>query len=79
MTVALDDMVGELLDYLDTSGTSENTLVVFTSDHGSQFGVHGIDPWKKKQPYRELVHVPCVVRNAFGSSSTPEGSRIGHC
>ena len=35
MTLALDDMVGDLLDYLDKTGKDKNTLVIFTSDHGT--------------------------------------------
>jgi arylsulfatase A-like enzyme len=62
MTLALDDMLGELLDYLERTGKAENTLVVFTSDHGSQVGAHGVRPWEKRHPYRESTHVPCVMR-----------------
>lgn len=39
MTLALDDMVGALLDHLEQTGKVENTLVVFTSDHASQDGL----------------------------------------
>jgi len=38
-----DRSLGRILDYLDESGLSENTLVVFTSDHGYSLGRHGID------------------------------------
>ena len=62
MTLALDDMVGELLDYLDRSGRAENTLFVFTSDHGTQGGSHGVAPWQKKMPYEESVKVPFILR-----------------
>jgi arylsulfatase A-like enzyme len=62
MTLALDDMLGELLDYLDRTGKAENTLVVFTSDHGSQVGAHGVRPWDKRRPYQESTHVPCIMR-----------------
>jgi arylsulfatase A-like enzyme len=62
MTLAIDDMLGDLLDYLDRSGKAENTLLIFTSDHGTQVGAHGIDPWKKKMPYTESLQVPWIVR-----------------
>ena len=62
MTVALDDMVGQMLDYLDARGLTEDTLVVFTSDHGTQAGAHGIEPWMKKMPYEESLLVPFVMR-----------------
>ena len=62
MTLALDDMVGEMLGFLDRTGLSENTLVVFSSDHGTQAGAHGIRPWHKKMPYQESLRVPLTVR-----------------
>ena len=62
MTLALDDMVGELLDYLGRAGRAGNTLFVFTSDHGTQGGAHGIAPWHKKMPYEESVRVPFIAR-----------------
>ena len=39
-----------------------NTLVVFTSDHGSQVGAQGVAPWNKKQPYQASIHVPWIMR-----------------
>jgi arylsulfatase A-like enzyme len=62
MTLALDDMVGELLGHLDEKGLRENTIVVFTSDHGTQMGAHNPDIWGKKQPYEESLRVPMFVR-----------------
>jgi arylsulfatase A-like enzyme len=62
MTLALDDMLGELLDYLERRGKAQNTLVVFTSDHGTQAGAHGVRPWEKRHPYQESIHVPCIMR-----------------
>ena len=62
MTLALDDMVGQVMEYLERTGRAENTLLIFTSDHGSQFGAHGGYPFQKKQPYEESLRVPCVMR-----------------
>jgi len=62
MTVALDDMVGRMLDYLGCAGLAERTLVIFTSDHGSQIGAQGQGTWEKKLPYEESLHVPFVGR-----------------
>jgi arylsulfatase A-like enzyme len=38
---SFDDNVGRLLDYLDETGLSDNTLVVYTSDQGFYMGEHG--------------------------------------
>ena len=62
MTLALDDMVGDLLDYLDKTGKAKNTLVIFTSDHGTQGGAHGIHPSRKLSPYQESLKVPMLAR-----------------
>ena len=62
MILALDDMLGALLHYLERMGKADNTLVIFTSDHGTQVGAHGIDPWSKKMPYEESIRVPWVMR-----------------
>lgn len=57
---ALDALFGRLLDALDATGQAENTLVVYTSDHGDQLGSHG---WTNKQlPYEESIRVPLLVR-----------------
>ncbi len=57
---AYDDNVGRLLKYLDDSGLSENTIVIFTSDHGFFLGEHG---WfDKRFMYEEAVRVPWIIR-----------------
>lgn len=55
-----DDNVGRLLDYLDKTGLSENTLVVYTSDQGFYMGEHG---WfDKRFMYEESFQTPLVMR-----------------
>jgi arylsulfatase A-like enzyme len=41
MVECIDSNVGKLLDHLDEKGIAENTIVVFTSDHGDLLGEHG--------------------------------------
>lgn len=57
----VDAQVGRILDALDRTGQTENTLVVFTSDHGDMCGAHRqfIKGW---QPYEETYRVPLVMR-----------------
>src|SRR5690606_11976558 len=52
----LDDNVGRLLKFLDESGLSERTLVVFLSDHGEMGGSHGLR--NKQVPFEESLHLP---------------------
>lgn len=55
---ALDDMVGKLLSSLKKTGQLDNTIIVFTSDHGDLLGSQGA--YKKQQPYEESVRVPML-------------------
>jgi arylsulfatase A-like enzyme len=57
---ALDREVGRLLAALDDLDLAENTVVVFTSDHGDLLGSHG--QLNKESPYEESLRVPLVVR-----------------
>ncbi|MFB6218746.1 MAG: sulfatase-like hydrolase/transferase, partial [Halobacteriaceae archaeon] len=54
-----DDRVGELLAALDDSAVAENTVVVYTSDHGEDKGDHGM--WWKNCMYDHAARVPLVV------------------
>lgn len=55
-----DDNVGRLLDYLDKSGLAENTIVVYTTDHGFFLGDHG---WfDKRFMYEQALRVPWMIR-----------------
>lgn len=60
MTAALDEQFGRLLAALDESGLRDDTIVVFTSDHGEMFGAHG--RIFKLTFYEESVRVPLLVR-----------------
>jgi arylsulfatase A-like enzyme len=56
----MDDNLGRLLDFLDQTGLSDNTVVVFTADHGEMLGSRG--RMNKMVPYAEAVDVPLVIR-----------------
>ena len=62
MILAIDDMLGRLLDYLDAKGIADNTIVLFASDHGTQGGSQGVNPWSKKNPYESSIRIPGIVR-----------------
>ena len=62
MILAIDDMLGKLLAYLDRKGLVENTIVLFASDHGTQGGAQGVNPWSKKNPYDASIHIPAIIR-----------------
>ena len=57
---SVDDNVGRVLDYLDKSGLTENTIVVYTSDQGFYLGEHG---WfDKRFIYDESFKTPLMIR-----------------
>lgn len=66
----LDDSVGRLLDAVDRLGLAENTLVVFTTDHGHYFGQHGLTA-KGAFAYEDGIRVPMIVRQP---GVTPAGT-----
>ncbi len=57
----VDTQVGRLLDGLEATGQADNTVVVFTSDHGDMCGAHRM--WIKGwMPYEEAYRVPLIMR-----------------
>ncbi len=57
---AIDDQVGRLMRVLEETGQAENTLIVFTSDHGDMLGSHGMR--LKRKPHEESAGVPGLMR-----------------
>jgi arylsulfatase A-like enzyme len=69
----LDELFSHILGALESAGQSEDTLVVYVSDHGDYCGDHGI--WLKGIPcFRGAYHVPCVVR--WPSGVAKPGHRV---
>jgi arylsulfatase A-like enzyme len=56
----IDDWVGKILNKLDALNLSQNTLVIFVSDHGEMLGAHGMRG--KFCFYEESVRVPFLMR-----------------
>jgi len=57
---ALDDAFGKLMQALEERGLDENTIVVFTSDHGDMLRSHGLG--EKQKPWDESLRVPMLLR-----------------
>ena len=60
MVTQVDEWVGKLLDELDSKGLSENTMVIFVSDHGEMMGDHGLN--SKMKMYEGSSHIPLIMR-----------------
>ena len=57
---AVDDNIGRLLAYLDSSGLAKSTIVIYTSDQGFFLGEHGL--FDKRFMYEESLSMPFLVR-----------------
>ena len=60
MVKCLDDNMGKLLKYLEETGLYNDTIVVFTSDHGAMLGEHG--DMTKGEPFKTSLTVPFIIR-----------------
>ena len=65
---SVDDSVGRVLDFLDSTGLSKNTIVIYTSDQGFFLGDHGM--YDKRFMYEECLRMPFLVR-------WPDGIKAG--
>lgn len=73
---SVDDNVGRTLDFLDSSGLGENTVVIYTSDQGFFLGEHGM--YDKRFMYEESLRMPFLVRwpRAIKAGSTSDAIGI---
>lgn len=73
MVSDVDRGVGRILDELEERGLAEDTIVVFTSDHGDYMGDHG--RFGKGTPGHDcIMRVPCIISYP---GNVPAGARVG--
>ncbi|MEZ5291765.1 MAG: sulfatase [Vicinamibacterales bacterium] len=72
MLLAVDDSLGRILAALERRGELDDTVVVFTSDHGYFYGEHGLNE-ERRLAYEETIRIPMLVRypSAVIAGSTP--------
>ena len=66
-TTCVDDTVGRMLAALEAAGLADNTIVIFTADHGDNLGSHGLV--QKGGPNEESARIPLLVRWPGGLGS----------
>jgi arylsulfatase A-like enzyme len=71
----VDGAIGRILEALETSGMADDTIVVFTSDHGDLVGAHGGLMQKWYNAYDEALRVPFVIKGP-GVAATQTGVDI---
>jgi len=67
----LDENLGRLLEYLDSSGLSRNTLVLYLGDNGFELGEHGF--YDKRDAFEQSIRVPML---AYAPGMIPAGTKI---
>src|SRR5688572_25400743 len=72
MVLAVDESLGRIVATLDSLGSLDNTLLIFTSDHGYFYGEHGLDQ-ERRLAYEETARIPLLVRypRVARAGSTP--------
>ncbi|MCP4296512.1 MAG: sulfatase-like hydrolase/transferase [Proteobacteria bacterium] len=63
----MDEQIGRILEALEASGQAENTIIIYTSDHGETLGMRG--RWGKQVLYRESTQIPLIM----AGPGLPEG------
>ena len=67
----VDEEIGRILDALEKKGVLDNTLVVFTADHGDMTGDHNL--WRKSDAYEPSARIPMLMRWPEGIVPGPRG------
>lgn len=58
---ATDKAIGNIINKTKELGIYDNSIIVFTSDHGEMMGAHGFRPYMKHQPYYESANIPFLI------------------
>lgn len=67
----IDEQIGRILEALEQRGMLEETLIVFTSDHGDMTGDHNL--WRKSYAYEASARIPMMIRWPEGMVSAKRG------
>lgn len=68
----VDEQIGRILEMLDQRGWLDETLIVFTADHGDMLGDHHL--WRKSYAYESSARIPMLMRWPKGAADAPRGA-----
>ena len=71
MITKVDDAIGRLMAHLKETGAYDNTLIVFTSDHGELLGDHWL--FGKRGYFDEGYHIPLIIRDPSAGADGARG------
>jgi choline-sulfatase len=76
MITELDEYVGSIFEALRNSGQLENTIFIYTSDHGETLGEHGL--WYKNNLYDNACRVPLIITGPGIPKGFKVNTPVGH-
>lgn len=74
MISEVDAQIGRLIDYLKQTGAYDDTLIIFTSDHGEYLGDHWM--FAKYSYHEQTFHVPLIIRDPAPEARPADGSVV---
>jgi arylsulfatase A-like enzyme len=74
MMTQVDDQIGRIVAHLKESGEYDNTLIVFTCDHGEMLGDHYC--WGKEIYFDSSFHIPLIIRDPSATANNTRGSTV---
>ena len=72
---SMDGGLDQLVVFLKKKGIYDRTMIVLTSDHGEEFGEHGVVGWHSHSLYDELLRVPLIIKYPNSRFAGTEVSR----
>ncbi len=76
MITELDEYIGSIWDTLEQTGQLENTIFIYTSDHGESLGEHGL--WYKNNLYDVAARIPLIISGPGIPMNVQVSTPVGH-
>ena len=76
MITEIDQQFGRLIDALERTGQADNTVIIFTTDHGEMLGAHGMY-MKNVGGYEEVYNIPLVMAGPNVAAGVRTTARVG--